>query len=162
MPNSTTIEPSVSTGIPPRIWLGYSDIIATVWLIGGSFCLVLALLMSVGENRRVYLYGIDEPIPELCATYVRFGIDCPGCGLTRTFIHLAHAQIYSGIQTNPVGLLVFLFTCMQVVMGSAQVIFNRRGRWVEWWGIWNDYLIAGLLVCLLLQWTVRLAFHFWS
>ena len=149
------IEPPPLAQSCPR-WLGNSDAIAAVWLIGSSLCLALALCMSVGDNRRVYFFRLSTPIPETCLTYSRFGIDCPGCGLTRTFVHLAHAQFADAWRLNPVGCFMFLFACVQIPMGIAQLVFRVRNRWLERWGSWNDWATAGLLIALLLQWLVRL------
>jgi hypothetical protein len=165
---SETASESCSRGLkePPtpaeieRRWLGNSNTIAAVWLTGCSLCLALALCMSVGENRRVYLLGLSQPLPETCMTYSRFGIDCPGCGLTRTFVHLAHGQFGDAWQLSPVGCFVFAFACMQIPMGIAQLLFRARNRWVEAWGSWNDWATAGLVVALVLQWLVRLAERF--
>lgn len=156
---ASTQPPIVATsqGSPARPWLGNGDWIATVWMLGGLFCVTLAAVMHVGENRGVYFPGSSAPIPELCTLYSRFGIDCPGCGLTRTFIHMAHGQLGSAWQTNPVGMLVFLFACLQIPMGAAQVIFRMRNSFVEAWGSWNDWCTAGLLIALLLQWAIRFA-----
>lgn len=126
-------------------------------MTGSLFCLSLAAVMQVGDNRRVYLPGAAEPVPELCALYSRFGIDCPGCGLTRTFIYMAHGQLVSAWHTNPVAILVFLFACLQIPMGVAQVIFRIRNSITEAWGSWNDWCTAGLLIALLGQWAIRLA-----
>ena len=143
---------------PKRRWLGNADLVATVWMVGGLVCVALAALMNVGDDRRVYLPGSSAPVPELCMLYSRWGIDCPGCGLTRTFIHMAHGQWVSAWQTNPVGILVFVFACLHIPMGAAQVIFRMRNSFVESWGKWNDWCIAGLLIALLLQWAMRLVF----
>ncbi len=155
-PSSTGQPPIVS---PPvrlrsRPWLGNGDVVATVWMLGSLACVTLALVMRVGDNRRVYLPGINTPVPELCAFYTRFGIDCPGCGLTRTFIHMAHGELVSAWYTNPVGIVVFLFACAQIPMGAAQVLFRVRNRWTESWGFWNDWCTAGLLIALVLQWAI--------
>ncbi len=126
-PSSSTSEPPIVSAAPvvrQRAWLGNSDGIATVWMVGGLICVTLAALMHVGENRRVYLPGASAPLPELCMLYSRLGFDCPGCGLTRTFIHMAHGQLSSAWQTNPVGMLVFVFACVQIPMGMAQVVFR--------------------------------------
>lgn len=138
-----------------RTWQGNEDWIATIWMVGSLCCLTLAALMQVGEERRVFLPGVSEPVPELCMMYSRFGIDCPGCGLTRTFIYMAHGQFISAWQTNPVGILVFLLACIQIPMGAAQVIFRIRNRFIEAWGSWNDWCIGMLLIALLIQWPIR-------
>ena len=149
-------EPPVTVE-PVRRWLGNSDVIAAVWLIGSTLCIALALCMSVGDNRRVYLLGLSQPLPETCMTYSRFGVDCPGCGLTRTFVHLAHGQIADAWRLHPVGCFVFLFACLQIPMGIAQLLFRARNRWIEAWGSWNDWGTAGLVFALILQWLVRMS-----
>lgn len=153
-------QPPIVVSLPPqrRMWLGNCDWIAGVWMVGSFLCVTLAAFMQVGDNRRVYLPGVAEPVPELCAAYTRFGIDCPGCGLTRTFIYMAHGQLLNAWQTNPVAILVFLFACMQIPMGVAQVIFRIRNSITEAWGSWNDWCTAGLLIALVLQWGLRLIF----
>lgn len=149
---------AVSAGVidPPQHWLGNSNAIAAVWLLGSLSCLALAAILNVGENRRVYLPGWSTPLPETCMTYSRLGIDCPGCGLTRTFVHLAHGQFVEAWRLNPAGWLVFLFVCVQIPFGTAQLLFRARGRWVEAWGMWNDWATGGLAAILVLQWLVRL------
>ncbi len=146
----------MSPSEPPRIsWTGYENWIATIWMLGATGCVTMAALMQVGEDRRVFLPGLSEPVPEMCMMYSRFGIDCPGCGLTRTFIHMAHGQFISAWHTNPVGMLVFLLACVQIPMGAAQVIFGIRNSFVEAWGSWNDWCIAMLLIALVIQWPIR-------
>lgn len=145
-----------------RIWLGNSNAIAAVWLFGSLFCIGLAACMHVGSNRRVYLLGLPQPIPETCMTYNRFGIDCPGCGLTRTFVHLTHGQFAEAWQLNPVGWLVFLFACVQIPFGAAQFLFGIRNRAIESWGKWNDWATAFLVVALVLQWIVRLGERYFT
>lgn len=146
---------------PPRLWLGHSNAIAAVWLIGSLLCLGLAACMSVGAHRRVYLLGSSHPVPELCMSYSRFGVDCPGCGLTRTFIHLAHGELAPALRLSPVGVLLFLFACVQIPFGLAQLVFRSRGRWVEAWGMWNDWGTGLLMAALMLQWLVRLGERIW-
>jgi hypothetical protein len=152
----------ISGGVPPvvqqpRMWLGNSDAIAAVWLLGSLICLGLAACMTVGENRRVYLLAWPQPLPETCLTYSRLGVDCPGCGLTRTFVHLAHAQFAQAWALSPVGMFVFLFACLQIPPGVAQLLFRVRNRWTEAWGVWNDWCSGLLVAALFLQWLVRLS-----
>ncbi|MGN6545159.1 MAG: DUF2752 domain-containing protein [Aureliella sp.] len=156
IPLARAVEP------PPRLWLGHSDAIAAVWLIGSLLCIGLAACMSVGDQRRVYFLNWSQPIPETCTAYSRFGVDCPGCGLTRTFIHLVHGQFAAAWRLSPVGALVFLFACVQIPPGIAQLVFRSRARWVEAWGLWNDWGTALLVIALLLQWLVRLSERMWT
>lgn len=160
-PAASAVPWMTSNAQPPRLWLGHCDAIAAVWLIGSLVCLCLAACMSVGDNRRVYFWNASQPIPELCTAYSRFGVDCPGCGLTRTFIHLAHGDLAPAWQLSPVGVLLFLFACVQIPPGIAQLVFRSRSRWVEAWGMWNDWATALLVMALVLQWLVRLSERIW-
>ncbi|MGN6136919.1 MAG: DUF2752 domain-containing protein [Aureliella sp.] len=141
---------------PAKPWLGNSDAIAAVWLVGSLLCLTLAASMAVGESRRVYLLGWSSPLPETCLTYSRFGVDCPGCGLTRTFVHMAHGQFAEAWRLSPVGCFMFAFACLQIPPAVAQLLFRARSRWVEDWGRWNDWGTAGLMAALVMQWLVRI------
>jgi hypothetical protein len=158
-PKTASVSEPVKQSLPPIIakqWVGNSDTIAWVWLVLSLTCITLAALMSVGEERRVYLPGLSQPLPETCWMLTNLKTECPGCGLTRTFIHMAHGRVLSALALNPVGILAFLFTCIQIPMATAQVVFRRRDRWVEYWGAVNDWTVAGLLIALLVQWVIKL------
>ena len=86
---------------------------------GGLFCVTLAAVMQVGDNRRVYFPGTSAPLPELCMLYSRFGVDCPGCGLTRTFIYMAHGQPGQRLAYEPCGYIGVL-VCMPTNSNGGQ------------------------------------------
>lgn len=155
--NDTTEHPHEQLrGHPKAVWLGYSDVIAAIWLIGSLLCLCLALCLRVGDDRHVYFVGWSQPIPETCMAYSRFGINCPGCGLTRAFVHLVRGQVWNAWQLNPIGICVFAFVCLQIPSGVSQLLFRSRHRWVESWSRWNEWGTAALLMALVLQWLVGL------
>jgi len=54
---------------------------------------VLSLLFEVRSDDRVAFFAwTSHPLPETCGCRALFGIPCPGCGLTRSFVHLAHGR----------------------------------------------------------------------
>ena len=54
---------------------------------------VLAPTLQVQADQRVALFFLpDFPLPETCLSKTLWGIPCPGCGLTRSFIYLAHGD----------------------------------------------------------------------
>jgi hypothetical protein len=68
--------------------------------------LSLAFLMSPGADV-VTLFG--EPVPMLCSFRRLTGYGCPGCGMTRSFVFLAHGQIAEAFRLNPAGPFMFVF-----------------------------------------------------
>lgn len=144
------------SGVSRRSDEGYSGIAACLWLGGSLTILVLAAIMSIGPARRIYLPGVSIPLPETCMTYARFGIDCPGCGLTRSFIHFAHGRILEGMSVNPAGIAIFLFVAAQVPAASLRFVYGRSSRVAIWWSRCNEIALVILPILTCIQWIVRL------
>ena len=140
-------------------WLGYSSFTAGAWALAASTILILASAMNVGDHRAVFFPGFSQRVPETCAAYRFFGVNCPGCGLTRTFIHAAHGELAAAMDLNPIGLLAFAFTVIQIPIGIWQVCSGRRGSFLKRWPQWNEWGLACLLCALCIQWLLRLLFE---
>ncbi len=145
----------------PRVTSGSTRLprIATcVWLAGAVSVLALACVLRVGEGRQVLLPWLGR-LPETCTLYARFGIDCPGCGLTRSFISLARGDLRTAWELSPVSLLMFAYTAVQIPLALAHL--SRASRSLL--GVltqWNQVAFVALLLALLLQWVIRIVFDF--
>jgi hypothetical protein len=137
--------------------LGYSLIATYFWLAGSLAIVTLAALMSVGPERRVYLPGLGVPVPETCTMKVRLGLDCPGCGLTRAFIHFAHGRLLDGLMLNPAGIVIFLFVAAQPPAAATRLALGRSSRFAILWTKWNEIALILLPVLTFVQWVVRLS-----
>jgi hypothetical protein len=116
--------------------------------------IVLACLLSVRGDQRVEFGGLHGwPIPELCQSKAMFGIDCPGCGLTRSFIHLAHGDVTASFQRHRLGWLVALFVVLQIpyrVWAIRSGLSAPLGNKLPWAGMWIVVLL------LMANWVVKL------
>jgi hypothetical protein len=89
-----------------------------------------AWLVPVGE--RVALPG-GESIGGLCWFRAVFHIDCPFCGMTRSFVALAHGDVTAAFRFHPAGPLLFaamligLVALLVVSLGRGQPLVERRG-----------------------------------
>ena len=61
--------------------------------------LTISLVMNVGEQNHVTLPVVGK-LPGICAWKRAFNVDCPGCGLTRCFVSMAHGQIDSACDST--------------------------------------------------------------
>lgn len=53
----------------------------------------LAFVLVEVSDGRIAVRGFTRyPLPEGCLTRSLFGLKCPGCGLTRSIIHLAEGD----------------------------------------------------------------------
>jgi hypothetical protein len=81
-----------------------------------------AWLVPVGD--RVVTPGGNE-LGVACPSHALFGVDCPFCGMTRSFVALAHGEIGRAFAFHPAGPL--LFAAMLVFLGAVVVVALRRG-----------------------------------
>lgn len=68
---------------------------------------ILALTLQTRADQRVefaWLPGV--PMPESCASRSIFDVECPGCGLTRSFIAIARGSLSAAFQQNRTGWLL--------------------------------------------------------
>jgi hypothetical protein len=89
-----------------------------------------AWLIPAGD--RVVLPGGDS-IGGLCWFHAVTGIACPFCGMTRSFVALAHGDIPSALGFHPAGPLLFAAMVVGVVaiaialVARARPLVERRG-----------------------------------
>lgn len=84
-------------------------------LVTSIFIIVLAMVLQVRSDQRVFVFGAPAlPVPETCGMQIVFGRPCPGCGLTRSFIHLAHGDWRSSLAIHRIGWLVALLVVCQI------------------------------------------------
>src|SRR5439155_16652693 len=93
-----------------------------------SGVLAAALLLSVRNRTQVLLPLVELPLPELCMLRRMTGLPCPGCGMTRCFISLAHGDLPAAWSYNPAGLLLFAILVFQIPFRTVQLWRIRRGR----------------------------------
>jgi len=105
---------------------------AGVLLVSCGIVLV-ACLLQVLPDQRVAFRGLSAyPLPPTCQARLNFGIDCPGCGLTRSFVHLAHADWRSSVRTHRFGWLLAGVVVFQIpyralaLRGRAFPLFSAR------------------------------------
>jgi hypothetical protein len=80
-------------------------------------CLVIAasFLLRVHPTEQVgpeWLPGVM--LPPLCLSRQWFGVPCPGCGLTRSFVHLAHGDWRASWESHRLGWLLAGLVVLQI------------------------------------------------
>jgi len=106
---------------------------------------VLSLILQVRSDERVIVTGFPEyPLPHACLSYAWFGIRCPGCGLTRSLVHLAHGDWTASWHDHRVGWLMALAILLQF---PYRLIALWRGG--SPLGIWVPRLFGYALIALL-------------
>jgi hypothetical protein len=128
------------------------------WVLLGisSVVVLLAVLLQVRGEEQVVLPGVGIRLPGTCTFKQYVGADCPGCGLTRCFVSMGHAQLERAWHFNPVGIVFFAIVAIQIPFRTVQLWRLRSGAdeiRLGWWG-YSTMMIV--LAALLIQWIVRL------
>ncbi len=133
-----------------------------LWLLASIAVLFLSFMFEVTGERCVVVRGWGAQLPESCAMYSRFGLNCPGCGLTRSFVYMSAGEVGNALKVNPVGILGYLFLLMQIPIAAALLLPPEKRRpWISLhWErtiVWaNQWVIVWLMIALCVQWIVRL------
>ena len=146
--------PPVADTFGPRELLSRTRWLHAMLLAGAAAIVIVAALLNVGGETKVVIPWLGVPLPELCYWRKTFNMDCPGCGLTRCFISLAHGDVARAWHFNPTGILLFGMVAFQVPYRAVQLWRISRGRTeLEFPGF--PYVLLGLCTLLVLQWFWR-------
>ena len=84
-----------------------------------------------------------------------WNMDCPGCGLTRSFISMSHGRFGNAFSFNPAGPIVYLFVLIQIPWHGYQLFrLLKLRRPVE--SGWLFVPLYGMSAAILIQWLWRL------
>jgi len=118
--------------------------------------LALAALLSVEGEEEVVVPIVNVPLPGSCTFRRVTGYPCPGCGLTRCFVSLAHGDVGRAWHFQPAGLLIFVVAVSQIPYRTVQIWRIHRGN-EELRCARLGHAVAWLMLAAILgQWFVRL------
>ncbi len=93
------------------------------------FIICCTFLLTVEEPRVRLRIWPCLLLPESCSTRIYFDMDCPGCGLTRSFIYLGQGQLLHSLHANRVGWI--LAACVILQLPFRIISLRRRGEFLS-------------------------------
>ncbi len=103
---------------------------------------VLALSLGLPLPQHGSIAGM----PSICPFFNITGTPCPGCGLTRSFVSLAHGHIREAFAWHPLGPIMFTGALLYLV-GTA-----LGWKWPK-----EQLVLGTLFVLMLMFWGLRLS-----
>jgi len=98
------------------------------WLTGLVALMLASALLRYDAPGTVRLPWIGTALPESCGAKRNFGLDCPGCGLTRSFILSADGRWAEAFQMHPAGTFAFAFLALLIPLRLWQGYRIRIGK----------------------------------
>ncbi|MBI84941.1 MAG: hypothetical protein CMJ81_17235 [Planctomycetaceae bacterium] len=123
-------------------------------LLSGIVVLTLAASLRVRGDREVVVPVWNKPLPSFCLVRRLFGLDCPGCGLTRSFICLAHGEIVTACRHNPAAAWLFSLVVLQIPLRTLQIWKIHHGL-QEWNSTFRPWFVWPFLAILIGQWSIK-------
>lgn len=119
-----------------------------LWILALALTAVAgAFVLDLSPEGAIYLtlpnLEWKLQLPEMCMSRRIFGISCPGCGLTRSFVAMAHGEFVLAAQANPMGPVLFVLCWIQIPYRLLRYLgcglsVDDRGRssrpadWIIW------------------------------
>ncbi|MCA9179002.1 MAG: DUF2752 domain-containing protein [Planctomycetales bacterium] len=124
---------------------------------GFASLLALAGMLNADVRSDQVTLPSGRAMPSLCGVRVLTGVPCPGCGLTRCFVHMAHGRFRFAWQVSPAGTAFFLLVAAQVPLQLLLLMRAWRGLEEPGWIRWNGVTLVVVASLLIAQWLLRLA-----
>ena len=129
-------------------------------LIVSVAILTASLLLQLRTTGEVALTWLPETsLPPLCVSRTMLGVECPGCGLTRSFVALSSGDFVESFRLHRVGWLIYVSVVLQIPYRTYKLhkLRQTEAAWQaidqETWLVWfGRFLIAALIV----NWLLRM------
>ncbi len=79
--------------------------------------LLLSVVLPLPSNGKILNVG------SICAFHNVFGLPCPGCGLTRSFVSMGHGLFMESYRWHPLGPVLFV---MAIIYFLASLLFIKK------------------------------------
>jgi hypothetical protein len=123
------------------------------WLGVCSAIIVAAFVLCVRGNDDVAVMGVT--VPQSCNMKRFTGLDCPGCGLTRSFVSMAHGEWRTAWNFHAAGPIWFVVVVAQIPFRLWQLFRIRQGKSEFRTGLEWPFLI-GMFGLLLVVWIYKM------
>jgi hypothetical protein len=124
-------------------------------LMGSISVIAVAVVLRVYPDQSIgYRFDETHRLPRTCIFRERLGFDCPGCGLTRSFVHLFHGDFSASQAAHRCGWLLALAVVFQLpyrIVAIRRLSADRN----QWLSTWHPRTSVALVVLLIANWLIQ-------
>ncbi len=138
------------------------DRVEHLWILGLAICAIVgsfALRPSEAGGLEFPIPGIAAtlPLPDTCMSRRIFGVPCPGCGLSRSFVAMSRADVAAALSLHPLGPCLYLLCWLQIPYRIGEY-FGAGRYWPVWAQVnrWLHVIVWGVIIALLFAWAARI------
>lgn len=109
---------------PPARAIQRADLLLDVFVLFMTAGIVVASIILTPGDHAVSLMGVE--LPPTCTFKRLTGMDCFGCGLTRSFTYMGHGEVRHALSRHMLGPALFIFTTAQIPYRIIQIVRRLR------------------------------------
>lgn len=95
-----------------------------VWLV------LSAMILGVLASPFLFSQETIESVSPVCVWKAKFNRECPGCGLTRSFLHLSAGRVGDAFEANRAGPFLYFVFVLNLVFVAGWLL-QRGGAFLE-------------------------------
>jgi hypothetical protein len=126
-----------------------------LWIVAVLAVLSLARLLTPAGESGLVMPGLGVALPELCTFRRFFAADCPGCGLTRSFVLAVRFRIADAWAMHPVGTLLVFYLVGSIAPRLVRLRSLLAARPQRQAIPWEPVLGVTLVAAAYLRWALR-------
>jgi len=126
------------------------------WLVLCAAVIVASALLDVGPKGLTLPGAPGRPLPGMCVSRTVFHMNCPTCGMTRSFVSMAHGRLRLAFALHRLGPLAFLLVLVQVPLRAYAVLTGGLPRALRHPRL-GTWIVSGLVIALVANWVYNLA-----
>lgn len=123
-------------------------------VLGLSTGIILFALCGSTNHETVSFFGFV--LPPLCAFRALLGLDCPGCGITRSLIYAFHGRFYDSYMMHIWGIPLAVILVAQIPYRLSRLFFAMPDWKLS--PVMNRWINFSIALSVLLPWIVKLSF----
>lgn len=123
-------------------------------LTGVALLAALALARGLATASPAAVHVAGRELPVICPSRLLFGVNCPGCGMTRSVLLTLGGDLRGALFVNPAGPVLVA----ALILLAAQLLFAARaaeGAPAAWRRLQSWAFVYGVVVVsvMLIQWA---------
>lgn len=94
------------------------------WLLAVCSLVVVASIALTPSTAAVALFGWE--LPPLCIYSALLGVECFGCGITRSFTYMGHGQLTEALALHKLGPVAYVLVVSQLPLRAWRLWSSRH------------------------------------
>ncbi|MFL6334013.1 MAG: DUF2752 domain-containing protein [Pyrinomonadaceae bacterium] len=123
-------------------------------LTGAALLASLALARGLASASPAAVHVAGRELPVVCPSRLLFGVNCPGCGMTRSVLLTLGGDLHSALNVNPAGpffVAALILLALQLLLAArapeaGAAVRRRLLPWASLYGV----VVASVM---LIQWA---------